>query len=105
MSVIVTVSVTGDPATFEQQAAAQADVIERIMDVAKRHGLIAHRWYGADGRYMAVDEWPDEDSFNAFFNEAQPDIGPLMQSAGVTSPPDATFWRTLDIPDAVGWGA
>jgi hypothetical protein len=73
MSVIVTLRVSGDPATFEQQVAAHAD---RIMDVAKRHGLIAHRWYGADGQYMAIDEWPDADSFNAFFNEAQPDIGP-----------------------------
>jgi hypothetical protein len=105
MSVIVTVRVSGDPATFEQQAAAQADAIDRIMDVAKRHGLIAHRWYGADGQYMAIDEWPDADSFNAFFDEAQPDIGPVMQAARVSSPPDVTFWRTLDIGDAVGWGA
>jgi hypothetical protein len=105
MSVIVTVRVTGDPASFEQQATAQADTIGRIMDVAKRHGLIAHRWYGADGQYMAIDEWPDADSFNAFFDEAQPEIGPFMQSAGVTSPPEATVWRTLDIGDAVGWDA
>ena len=105
MSVIVTLRVSGDPATFEQQVAAHADAIGRIMDVATRHGLIAHRWYGADGHYMAVDEWPDADSFNAFFNEAQPDIGPVMQAAGVTSPPEVTFWRTLDTRDAVGWGA
>jgi heme-degrading monooxygenase HmoA len=104
MSVIATVRFSGDPASFEQQAAEHADAIGRIMDVAKRHGLIAHRWYGTDGQYMAVDEWPDADSFNAFFNEAQPEIGPVMQAAGVTSPPDVTFWRTLDIDDAVGWG-
>jgi hypothetical protein len=28
-----------------------------------------------------------------------------LQAAGVTSPPDVTFWRTLDTGDAVGWGA
>jgi hypothetical protein len=105
MSVIVTIRVSGDPGSFEQQAAGSADAIGRIMDVAKRHGLIAHRWYGADGQYMAVDEWPDRDSFNAFFNEAQPEIGPLMQAAGVTSPPDVTFWRPLHLGDEVGWGA
>ena len=105
MSVIATVRFSCDPATFEQQATAHADAIGRIMDLAKRHGLIAHRWYGTDGQYMAVDEWPDADSFNAFFNEAQPEIGPVMQAAGVTSPPDVTFWRTLDAGDAVGWGA
>src|SRR5215203_132020 len=88
MSVIVTLRVSGDPDTFEQQVAAHADAIGRIMDVAKRDGLIAHRWYGADGQYMAVDEWPDADSFNAFFDEAQPDSGPVMQAAGVTSQRD-----------------
>jgi hypothetical protein len=59
MSVIVTVRVSGDPAAFEQQFAEQAEAIGRIMDVAKSHGLIAHRWYGADGEFMAIDEWPD----------------------------------------------
>lgn len=103
MSVIVTVRVSGDPAVFEEQVAAQAEAIGRILDVAKSHGLIAHRWYGADGEFMAVDEWPDAESFQAFFEEAQPDIGPLMQAAGVTSPPDVTFWRTLETNDAVGW--
>jgi hypothetical protein len=105
MSVIVTLRVSGDPASFEQATAAHAGAIGRIMDVATRHGLIAHRWYGADGHYMAVDEWPDADSFNNFFHEAQAEIGPVMQAAGVTSPPEATFWRTLDTGDAVGWGA
>jgi len=55
MAVIVTLRVSGDPAAFEEQVAAQAEGIGRIMDVAKRHGLIAHRWHGADGELMAVD--------------------------------------------------
>jgi hypothetical protein len=105
MSVIVTLRVSGDPAKFQQATADHADAIDRIMDVAKRHGLIAHRWYGGDGQYMAVDEWPDGDDFDAFFNEAQGDIAPVMQAAGVKAPPEATVWRTLDIGDAVGWGA
>jgi hypothetical protein len=105
MSVIVTLRVSGDPAAFEQHVAAQADAIGRIMGAAKRHGLIAHRWYGADGEYMAVDEWPDAESFQAFFDEAQPDIGPVMQGAGVTSPPTVTVWRKLETNDEVGWNA
>ena len=105
MSVIVTVRVSGDPAAFEEQVAAQAEAIGRIMEVAKRNGLIAHRWYGQDGEFMAIDEWPDAESFQAFFDEAQPDIGPLMQATGVTSSPDVTFWRTLDTSDAFGWNA
>ena len=58
---------------------------------------------GAVGGRCYSQQWPDADSFNAFFNEAQPDIGPVMQAAGVTSPPEATFRRTLDAGDAVGW--
>ena len=103
MSVIVTIRVSGDPTAFEAQVAGQAEAIGRIMEVAKSHGLIAHRWYGGDGEFMAVDEWPDAESFHAFFEEAQPDIGPLMQAAGVTAPPSVTSWRTLETSDAFGW--
>jgi hypothetical protein len=105
MSVIVTMRVSGDPAAFEKQVAAQAEAVGRIMDVAMRHGLIAHRWYGQAGEFMAVDEWPDAESFQTFFDEAQPDIGPVMEAAGVTSPPNVTIWRTLETNDAVGWNA
>lgn len=49
MSVIMTMRVSGDPARFEETVAAKADAIGRIMDVAKRNGLIAHRWYGSKG--------------------------------------------------------
>jgi hypothetical protein len=105
VSVIVTINVSGEPAAFEEQVAAQADAIGRIMDAAKRNGLIAHRWYGTDGQFMAIDEWPDAESFQAFFDEAQPDIAPLMRATGVTSPPNVTIWRTLETNDAVGWNA
>jgi hypothetical protein len=105
MSVIVTIRVTGDPTAFEEQVVAQAETIDRVIELAKGHGLIAHRWYGGDGAFMAIDEWPDAESFQAFFEEAQPDIGPLMQATGVTSAPDVTFWRPLETSDEVGWGA
>ena len=45
---------------------------------------------------MAVDEWPDQESFQAFMEQAQPDIRPVMEAAGVTSQPSVTVWRTLD---------
>jgi len=105
MSVIVTLRVGADASVFEEQATAHADAIGRIMEVAKSKGLIAHRWAGRDGEVMAIDEWPDAESFQAFFDEAQPDIGPIMQAAGVTSPPQVTVWRHVEINDTVGWGA
>jgi hypothetical protein len=105
VSVIVTVKIQGDPAKFEEAAAANSDAIVRVMEVAKKNGLIAHRWYGADGAFMAVDEWPDGESFHAFFDgpEAQPDIGTIMQAAGVTAPPEATVWQKLNVADEYGW--
>ncbi len=103
MSVIVTLRVSGDPARFQEVVNEQAETIEQILGIAKSKGLIAHRWYGGDGEFMAVDEWPDGDSFHSFFNEAQPQIGPLMEEVGVTAPPEIKVWQTLDTNDEVGW--
>ena len=105
MSVIVTLRVTGDPGSFEEQAAAQADTIARIMEVAKSHGLIAHRWYGGDGEFMVIDEWPDGGSFHSFFEAAAAEIGPFMEAVGVVSQPEVKVWRKLEIGDDYGWGA
>ena len=103
MSVIVTVRISGDPARFEEYAKSNADVIQRVLDVAKRNGVIAHRFYAAEGEFMAIDEWPDGESFNAFFTEAGPEIGPMMEAAGVTSEPVPTVWRKLETGDDLGW--
>ena len=105
MSVYVTLRVAVDPAAFEAQAASSPDAIERIMAVAQSNGLIAHRWFGSDGECMAVDEWPDAESFHAFFEEAGPEIGPLMQAMGATAPPEVKVWSKVDLDDTIGWGA
>jgi hypothetical protein len=105
MSVYMTMRVNVDPAAFEKQAAEQADVITAIMGMAKSNGLIAHRWFRGAGEIMAVDEWPDAESAQAFLGQAQPQIGPLMAACGVSSPPDVKFWDQVDIGDTVGWGA
>ncbi len=106
MSVIVTVSVSGDPEQFEAAAAANPDRMRAIVGRAAEHGLIAHRFYGADGgRLMAVDEWPDAESFQTFFQASGDDIGAMMAESGVTSEPEVTFWRKLESGDDFGWGA
>jgi quinol monooxygenase YgiN len=105
MSVIVTVNLTGDPERLEAHVAANQDDIRAIVERAKQHGLIAHRFYGSDGRIMVIDEWPDEQSFQAFFEEAAPQVQALMGAAGVTSEPEVTFWRKLETHDEVGWDA
>lgn len=105
MSVYVTLRVQADPAAFEKAAAEHAETIVRINDVAKSKGLIAHRWFRGEGEVMAVDEWPDAESFQAFFDAAGPDIMPFMTAVGVTTPPEVTIWGQVAIDDVFGWGA
>ena len=107
MSVFLTLKFTGDPQAMEQYARDNAETLQAIVDAAKRHGLIAHRFYGSeDGTaILALDEWPDRQSFEAFFAEQQPRIMPIMEAAQVTGPPEPTFWEELKTGDAYGWGA
>ena len=105
MSVIVTVWFMADPQRIEQVARERSDQIEAIAERAKEAGIIAHRFYGGDGQVMVIDEWPDEESFQRFFDGAQEEIGPLFEAAGVTTEPAVRFWHVLDMPDKIGWGA
>lgn len=105
MSVIMSMVVEGDAATMEQYAGDHAAEMQEILDGALGHGLIAHRFYGTDGKIMVLDEWPDEQSFLTFFEEMGPKIGPMMQAVGITSEPRPTFWRKLETHDDYGWDA
>jgi len=102
MSVIMTFRVAGDPDKLEQLASERGDVLRGLSDRAKEHGLIAHRFYGADGQIMVVDEWPDPESFQRFFDSARGEIEPMMQQVA-TGEPEITFWRKLETNDDVGW--
>lgn len=104
MSVIMTLRLQGDPQRF-QSVAKDSERLGRILETAKSNGLIAHRWYASDGEFMAVDEWPDTGSFEAFFDAAGSDIGPLMEDAGITEQPQPQFWQKMDVGDDVGWDA
>jgi hypothetical protein len=104
MSVIMTLRTKGDPKELEKRAAANPDAIRSISDRAKQHGLTAHRFYGSeDGEIMVVDEWPDPESFQSFFEESRAEIEPLMRDVGATSEPEVKFWRKLESHDEVGW--
>ena len=103
MSVIMTLELPGDPKGLEEFANANRDKMQAVLDAAKRHGLIAHRFYGADGQIMVVDEWPDPESFQRFFAAEQDTIGPMMEQVA-TSEPEIIFWNKLETGDDVGWG-
>jgi hypothetical protein len=105
MSVIMTLWLQGDPEAVERYAAENPGQLEHIRDHAVEHGLIAHRFYGAEGQILIVDEWPDEQSFRDFFGHVQEAVRPVMEAAGVSSQPTPVFWRKLETGDDYGWSA
>ena len=102
MSVLVTLVASGDAKAMEQLAQSDPALMQSIIEAAKSHGLIAHRFYGSEGKLMVIDEWPDAASFQAFFAEQQSKIEPIMQQV-VTSEPEITVWTKLETGDDVGW--
>lgn len=97
MSVLMTLRVSGDPKAIEATA---PDVLETVIDRAKQNGLISHHFYGTDKELLVVDEWPDEASFQSFF-ESSPEVKEMMDRAGAGQP-EITFWHHLDTKDDVG---
>ena len=104
MSVIMVLRAKGDPQKLESFAGENPDRMRGILEQAKQNGLIAHRFYGSDsGEIMVVDEWPDAESFQRFFEGAREQIRPLFAEVGVTEEPRPTFWRKLESHDEYGW--
>jgi hypothetical protein len=104
MSVIMTLRVKGDPQKVESVAAENPDRMQEVLEKAKQNGLIAHRFYGSDsGEIMVLDEWPDAESFQRFFEGVRDQFQPFMADAGITEEPKATIWRKLETQDEYGW--
>jgi quinol monooxygenase YgiN len=104
MSVIMVLQMDGDPAKFEEYAAANPEKMAGIRDRAVEKGLIAHRFFADDnGHVLVVDEWPDREAFEGFFGEAQAEIGQMLQDVGVTSEPHPQYLRVLETHDKYGW--
>lgn len=104
MSLIMTLHVKGDPAKLEEVAGSDPARMRAIADKAEEHGVIGHRFYGSeDGRIMVVDEWPDPQSFQVFFDGSRSEIEALMEDVGTTGEPEVTMWRKLDSRDEIGW--
>lgn len=102
MSVLLTFRVRGNAKKLEEMAGQPDSPFPSIAaDAAKSYGLISHHFYATDEEVLVIDEWPDADSFQRFF-QAHPEIQDVMNKAGVTAPPEITFWRKLDLGDQVG---
>jgi len=102
MSIFMTLRVQGDGARLEQAAEADSTTLQAIVRTAREHGVISHRFYATATEVLVIDEWPNQRAFEAFFQEEGERIKRVMDSAGVTTAPEITFWRKLDTRDDVG---
>jgi hypothetical protein len=95
----VTVRVSGDPKGVEayDQAAIQA-----VADRGKAAGAIRHRFFTNGSEVLVVDEWPDRETFQAFF-DTETEIPQVMAAAGVTSQPTIEFWDRMDVEESINW--
>lgn len=50
-----------------------------------------------------IDEWPDPESFQRFFESERETIEPMMREVA-TGEPEITFGHKLETGDEVGWG-
>jgi hypothetical protein len=99
MSVIVVLRITGNPADLEAYAAGPGgEVMKRVAERAKAAGAIRHRFAAGDNEVVVIDEWPDEQTFGAFFaNEHE--IADVMRDGGAKSEPQVTMYRRMSTPD------
>jgi heme-degrading monooxygenase HmoA len=100
MSYLMVMRINVSPDDFDRVAQENADSMREISERSKDVGAIHHAFYAGDGEMLVVDEWDSPDSFQKFFEAEQPNIGPLMQAAGVQGEPQITFYRKSDSLDA-----
>jgi hypothetical protein len=98
MSVVMILRVKADAAALETFAGANAELMKGIADAGRAAGATRHCFAAGDGDVLVIDEWPDEATFQKFF-ESQPDIPRIMQAAGAQGAPQISFYRKLNTPD------
>jgi hypothetical protein len=101
MSVLMTLRVQGDATQLEALAASDETFFSNVSEKGRQMGATAHHFYATDTEILVIDEWPDKESFEAFFHST-PEIPKVMAQAGVTSEPEITFYRMVDLGDSFG---
>lgn len=95
---VLQVPVTGDG--MRRVAEEHGELLKEVAERGKAAGAIHHDFYAADDHCIVVDEWPDADSFHAFFDAQGNDIGQLMAAAGATGAPgEPQFYERLSLGD------
>jgi hypothetical protein len=99
MAIMAILRIPGNPADLERYAAGPGgNVMQRVSAAGKAAGAIRHSFAAGENEILVIDEWPDEKSFQEFF-ESQPEIPNIMRDGGAQGPPEINFYRVLDTPD------
>jgi quinol monooxygenase YgiN len=85
MSVLVTVKIKGDTATFRQSLTSRAGEYEKIAASSRAAGAIHHRFGIGDGFVLVVDEWESVEHFQQFF--ADPELQAFIGTVGAAPAP------------------
>jgi hypothetical protein len=100
VSVIMMLRMQTDPGSIERVASEQGDAIRAVSQRGQAAGAIHHAFFaGDDGTAYVIDEWDSPESFQSFFEAEQPNIGPLMEAAGVQGEPEIRFFQKLNTGD------
>jgi hypothetical protein len=99
MSVLVTVKIKGDVATFRKSLAERAGEFGKVAQRGREAGCRHHRFGVGDGCVLVVDEWDSPEQFEAFFGD--PELQAFIGSAGAdpTVSPDITVLEAISSPD------
>jgi hypothetical protein len=87
-----------DPDGLKRAVEAHPEEMRAISERSQARGAIHHAFFVGDGEVLIVDEWDKPESFQAFFEEEAPNIGPLMQEAGA-QPGEPKFYEKVDSAD------
>jgi hypothetical protein len=102
MSVLMTARMDGDARAYEKIAKDGTTTFGDVVEMGKQRGMISQQFYGNDTEILVVEEWPDKETFQAFFQAAGEQIQELVGHAGVSTEPEIKFWHKLEIGDDVG---
>ncbi len=99
MSVLMTLRVSGDSKGIETVDPA---VFKSVIAKAVEMGATRHRFFTNGSEILVIDEWPDRETFQQFF-DTTPEVPQVMGAAGVTEQPTIEFWDRVGVDDAVAW--
>jgi quinol monooxygenase YgiN len=100
MTVLITLRIAANADKLTEYAQSHQEELQSILEKARNHGVISHRFYGSADEVLVVDEWPDEASFHTFFGES-PEIENMMAASEAQGQPVITAWTKLDTRDEI----